>query len=65
VLRHQGGKDPPVWGLALSYFLLTLLPILVFWAAIGANIFGGGEKWSQFGQLEKNDNIYLQVRYEF
>ena len=35
------------------------------WAAIGANIFGGGEKWSQFGQLEKNDNIYLQVRYEF
>jgi hypothetical protein len=35
------------------------------WAAIGANIFGGGEKWSQFGQLEKNDNIYLQIRYEF
>jgi len=35
------------------------------WAAIGANIFGGGEKWSQFGQLDKNDNIYLQVRYEF
>lgn len=35
------------------------------WAAIGGNIFGGGERWSQFGQLEKNDNIYLQVRYEF
>ncbi len=35
------------------------------WAAIGGNIFGGGEKWSQFGQLRKNDNMYVQVRYEF
>lgn len=35
------------------------------WAAVGANIFGGGEKRGQFGQLDKNDNIYLQVRYEF
>ena len=35
------------------------------WAAVGANVFGGGEKWSQFGQLDKNDNVYLQVRYEF
>ena len=35
------------------------------WAAIGGNIFGGGKKWSQFGQLDKNDNVYLQVRYEF
>jgi hypothetical protein len=35
------------------------------WGAIGANIFGGGNPWSQFGQLDKNDNIYLQVRYEF
>lgn len=35
------------------------------WAAIGGNVFGGGEKWNQFGQLDKNDNIYLQVRYEF
>lgn len=35
------------------------------WAAVGANIFGGGEKWNQFGQLDKNDNIYLQLRYEF
>lgn len=35
------------------------------WAAVGANIFGGGEKWSQFGQLSRNDNAYLQVRYEF
>lgn len=35
------------------------------WAALGGNVFGGGEKWSQFGQLDKNDNVYLQLRYEF
>lgn len=35
------------------------------WAALGANIFGGGERWSQFGQFNKDDNIYLQARYEF
>lgn len=35
------------------------------WSAIGANIFGGGKPWTQFGQLSKDDNVYLQVRYEF
>jgi hypothetical protein len=35
------------------------------WASIGTNVFGGGEIWSQFGQLEKNDNIYSMIRYEF
>jgi len=35
------------------------------WAAVGANIFGSDKAWSQFGQLDKNDNVYLQVRYEF
>ena len=35
------------------------------WAALGAMSFGGGEKWGQFGQLDKNDNIYVQIRYEF
>jgi hypothetical protein len=35
------------------------------WAALGANIFGGGKPWTQFGQLAKDDNVYLQVRYEF
>ncbi len=34
-------------------------------AAIGSNIFGGGNRASQFGQFAKDDNIYLQVRYEF
>jgi len=31
---------------------------------LGANIFGGGEPWGQFGQLDRNDNLYLQMRYE-
>jgi hypothetical protein len=35
------------------------------WAAVGGNIFGGGEKWTQFGQLDRNDNVYVQLRYEF
>lgn len=35
------------------------------WSALGANIFGGGEEWNQFGSLDKNDNLYVQIRYEF
>jgi hypothetical protein len=35
------------------------------WTAIGANIFGGGNPASQFGQFAKDDNTYVQVRYEF
>ncbi|MCC6345722.1 MAG: hypothetical protein IT388_00890 [Nitrospirales bacterium] len=35
------------------------------WAALGVMAFGGGEPWSQFGQLDRNDNLYLQMRYEF
>jgi hypothetical protein len=35
------------------------------WAATGANIFGGGEEWNQFGSLDDNDNLYVQIRYEF
>ncbi len=34
------------------------------WGAVGANFFGG-MPWSQFGQLSRDDNVYLQVRYEF
>ena len=34
------------------------------WGAVGANFFGG-EPWGQFGQLSRNDNIYLQLRYGF
>jgi hypothetical protein len=35
------------------------------WAAMGAMVFGGGEVWNQFGQFDKNDNLYIQARYEF
>jgi len=31
----------------------------------GANIFGGGDEWNQFGSLDDNDNIYMHTRYEF
>jgi hypothetical protein len=35
------------------------------WAALGANVFGGRKETSLFGQLEKDDNLYVQLRYEF
>lgn len=34
------------------------------WGAIGANVFGG-KPWGQFGQLSHDNNVYLQLRYEF
>jgi hypothetical protein len=35
------------------------------WAAVGGLIFGGNETRLQFGQLDMNDNVYAQLRYEF
>jgi hypothetical protein len=35
------------------------------WLAVGGNVFGGGKPWSRFGQFSKNDNTYVQARYEF
>lgn len=34
------------------------------WAALGGNVFGGPGN-SFFGQLDRNDNVYLAVRYSF
>ena len=34
------------------------------WGAVGATFFGG-KPWGQLGQLSRDDNVYLQVRYEF
>ena len=34
------------------------------WGAVGGNLFGG-KPWGQFGQLSRNDNLYLQLRREF
>lgn len=35
------------------------------WIATGGIILGGTEDYTFFGQFEKNDNVYLLVRYEF
>lgn len=32
--------------------------------AIGANIFGGRDRWTMFGQFNKNDNVYGSVRFD-
>jgi len=36
-----------------------------FSLALGANIFGGPEDAFNFGQFDKNDNIYTSIKYEF
>lgn len=33
--------------------------------ALGANLFGGRRDTTFFGQMEKNDNIYLSARFDF
>ena len=35
------------------------------WIALGGNVFGGENTYTQFGQFAKNDNVYTQLRYEF
>jgi hypothetical protein len=35
------------------------------WGALGANLFGGKEETTFFGQLDQNDNVYITMRYEF
>lgn len=35
------------------------------WGAVGGMVFGGGDDWSRFGQLDENDHGYVQVRYEW
>ena len=71
LLMHQTVKLSlfTFWGLSSADYLIN--PEIKYnftdqlWGALGANLFGGGEPWSQFGQLDGNDNIYLQFRYEF
>ena len=36
-----------------------------FTATVGANVFGGASDNTFLGQLDKNDNLYLSMRYEF
>lgn len=35
------------------------------WAAVGANLFGGADEHTFFGQFDDNDNIYGTLRYGF
>ncbi len=36
-----------------------------FSAVLGANIFGGKTRTTFFGQFDRNDNVYLTLRYDF
>jgi len=36
-----------------------------FSTVLGANFFGGGTRSAFFGQFDRNDNIYLTLRYDF
>jgi len=33
--------------------------------SLGSNIFGGRDDFTMFGQLKRNDNLYLRIRYSF
>jgi len=35
------------------------------WVAVGANVFGGSRPHTFFGQFDRNDNVYVTVRYSF
>ncbi len=71
LLEHQ------TWKLGLMFFYSPadndyLLQPLVSYklsdnlaATVGANIFGGERDWTSFGQLDRNDNVYLSVRFDF
>jgi hypothetical protein len=71
LLRHQTLKLSffSFWSLSDGDYLIN--PEIKYsftdsiWAALGAIVFGGGEKWHQFGQFDRNDNVYIQMRYEF
>jgi len=34
-------------------------------ATVGANVLGGERAWTQFGQLDRNDAVYLVLRFDF
>jgi hypothetical protein len=34
-------------------------------AAVGANIFTGKNETTFFGQMAKNDNVYMSLRFDF
>lgn len=51
-----------------DYFVIPELRYNItdsLWTAAGLNLFGGKDSRTFFGQLEKNDNLYATLRYEF
>lgn len=36
-----------------------------FTVSLGANLFGGRQPWTFFGQFEKSDNLFFQARLDF
>jgi hypothetical protein len=36
-----------------------------FSTTLGANLFGGKKRTTFFGQFDRNDNLYLMLRYDF
>ena len=56
---HSPGHDDSFVNAELRYSFSDSI-----WGAVGANLFSG-KPWGPFGQLARDDNLYLQVRYEF
>lgn len=51
-----------------DYFVNPELKYMItdnLYAAIGANVFGGTDDYTMFGQYDSNDNVYTQMRYSF
>jgi hypothetical protein len=76
-LRAEQLLEHQTWKLALFYFYSPsdsdhlIQPYVSYKfsdelaATLGANIFGGTRDWTSLGQFDKNDNVYLSVRYGF
>ncbi|GAB4534527.1 MAG: hypothetical protein Fur0020_01240 [Thermodesulfovibrionia bacterium] len=72
LLLHQTLRVSTFLLLGLPYGDYMLIPEIRYnlsdhvWTAIGANIFKKGNVgYAPFGGLDKNDNLYFQLRYEF
>lgn len=51
-----------------DYFLIPEIHYRItdnLWGSLGGNIFGGEKNTTFLGQLDKNDNFYFTLRYEF
>lgn len=51
-----------------DYFLIPEVRYNItdsLWTGIGTNLFGGTDSRTFFGQLDKNDNLFATLRYEF